>query len=61
MSHLSSSTNGSRINFAVNNNAPTDAGAESNIDKVASTPGGAEIEFPKGSSVSIIDKEGFFT
>jgi hypothetical protein len=59
MSNLSGSTNGSAIDFAVNDNAPTNACAESNVDEVTSTTGRAEVKFSQGSSIGIIDEKGF--
>jgi hypothetical protein len=59
MPDLSGSTNGSGIDFAINDNAPADACAESNIDEIIDTFGGTKIKFPEGSGVGIIDEKGF--
>src|SRR5512136_3225420 len=58
MSNFSSSANGSAIDFAVNDNAPTNPCAESNVDEITSTAGRAKIKFAQGGSVGIIDEEG---
>ena len=58
MSNLASGTNGPTVKLAVNDNTSADARAESNVNEVTNTSGGAEIELPQGSGIGVIDEKG---